>query len=209
MHIWVCARKIWDGTTVYTDPAASSKHYKGLGLLCMLDNKFIGDPLVLFCPDTGSINVSRELAFLNSKAANQEASCSYIYRQLDGRRPADALKGKAGSLGYNPGRDQESDPVATPTSVDDDRPVKAIVADRNYLGFRHDTDIDATIRENHDGTTINILFEDGHVSSVLNQWPDSRDDFRLNMLTVAPPTNTDGTLEAEMDRVWVLYDEQN
>jgi len=29
------------------------------------------------------------------------------------------------------------------------------------------------------------------------------------MLTVTPPTGTDGTLEEEMDRVWVIYDEQS
>lgn len=200
---------VWDGTTVYTDPDLSSMHYRGLGLLCMLDNKFIGNPMVLFCPDQGSLNVGRQIAFLNHRTANQEAYTSYIYRQLDGRRPADVLRGSIGALGYNPGKDQISDPVADPATLDDDRPVRAIVADRNYRGFRDGIDIDATIRENHDGTTVCILFDDGHVTSVLNQWRDSPDDLSLNMLTVTPPTGTNGTLEEEMDRIWVLYDEQN
>ena len=197
---------LWDGTTVYGD--TSSLHYRGLGLLCLLENRFIGNPEVLFCPDQGSINIGQQLAFLNHKTPNQEASCSYIYRQLDGRRPTDALRGAASSLGYNPGRDQISDPVADPASLDDDRPVTAIVADRNYLGFRDGITIDPTMRQNHDGTTVCILFDDGHVVSTLNQWADSADDLRLNMLTVTPPTGTDGSLEEEMDRVWVLYDEQ-
>jgi len=208
----IATAEIWDGTTAYTDPLASSKHYKGLGLLCLLDNKFIGDPRVLFCPGDGSIDVGRNISFLNNKRAGQQASCSYIYRQLDARRPADALKGRAGSLGYNPGRDQTSDPSdpnPATNGLDDDAPVRAIVVDRNYLGYRHDTEVDPTIRVNHDGNSINILFEDGHVSTVLNQFPESAQDLRLNMLTDTPPTGTDGTLEKEMDRVWVIYDEQS
>ncbi len=198
--------EIWDGETVYTD--FSQGHFRGLGLLAMLSNRFIGDPMVLFCPGDGRIDVGRNISILNNRTIGETASGSYLYRQLDGRRPADARRGRIGSLGYNPGKSQVSDPT-DPDTMLDDRPVRAIAADRNYLGFRHEDVVDPTQRINHDGNTVNILFDDGHVSSALNSWPNSPNDFRLHMQITDPPTETGGTLEEELARVWVLYDEQN
>jgi len=202
----VATEQTWDGPTVYMDPYNSQFHYKGLGLLTMLDNKFAGDPNILFCPDQGSIDVGWELKILRDHPVSQVGRCSYMYRQLDARRPADARKGRLGSLGYNPGVDQESD-VTDPDTLLDDRPARAIVADRNFLGYRDGINpFDATVRDNHDGTTVNILYDDGHVESKLNTYPGTVDDLRLDMSSTSPPTGTDGTLEAEMDRVWVVYD---
>lgn len=188
---------IWDGITVYAD--GSQKHYVGAGLTTILEYKFLGDPAVLFCPSDGSLDVGKQMDILKNKRLNVYARCSYIYRQLDCRRAADIYKGKLGSLGKNPGRT---------AAASDDEPVKAIMADRNYLGWRPSfAPYDSTIMENHDGTTLNVLFEDGHVSSVLNNRPGTDEDLRLDMSSTTPPTGTDGTLEKEMDRVWVLYDE--
>jgi prepilin-type processing-associated H-X9-DG protein len=171
-----------------------------------LTNKFIGDPHVLFCPDQGSENIGESLGTLDAKGLNALARCTYFYRQLDARRSADALKGRFGSLGYNAGRDQTSD-VAVAGSTDDDKPVRAIVADRNFIGYRNGATTESTIRTNHNGDTINILFEDGHVLSILNQNPETPNDLRLDMSSATPSTGTNGTLEEESDRVWVLYDE--
>ncbi len=199
--------ELWDGITVYEDTLGTQKHLRGLGLLTMLENKFIGDPMVLFCPDQGGLDVNDEISILRDERGNVRGYCSYVYRQLDARRPADALKGRLGSLGFNAGRDQVSDPVGLPGSEDDDTIVKAIVADRNYIGFRDAVaPDDSTVKMNHDGTTVCVLFEDGHVASVLNTYPDTVDDLRLNMSGAAPPTGTNGTIDEEMDRFWVVLD---
>lgn len=203
----IATEKIWDGITVYSDPNFTQLHYRGLGILTILENKFLGQIDVLFCPDTGSINVGQELSYIQHRTIDKESSCSYIYRQLDGRRSADAFNGRLGSLGRNVGRDGVSDYSVDPASLDDDGPVKAIAADRNYLGYRHLAVTNGATKVNHRGKTINILFEDGHVSSALNNNPETVDDYRLNMASVTPPTGTNGTLEEEMDRIWMLYDE--
>ena len=188
---------IWDGITVYAD--GSQRHYVGAGLSAILEYKFLGDPAVLFCPSDGALNVGKQMDTLKNKRLNLYARCSYIYRQLDCRRTADIYRGKFGSLGKNPGRT---------VAASDDQPVKAIMADRNYLGWRPSfAPYDSTIMENHDGLTVNILFDDGHVASVLNSRPGTDEDLRLDMSSTTPDTGTDGTLEKEMDRVWVLYDE--
>ena len=197
----------WDGTTIYLD--GSQKHFNGLGLLTLLSNQFIGDPAVLFCPDDGQINKNKELTILKGQPKNQIGYSSYIYRQLDGRRLADADKGRTGSLGYNAGKDQLSDPVLGTDK--DDTAVRALVADRNYVGFDNGipADKNSIIKENHDGTTVNVLYDDGHVESVLNTYLDTVDDLRLHMeAQPALKTGTNGQLDEEMDRVWVLYDER-
>ena len=59
----------------------------------------------------------------------------------------------------------------------------------------------------HDGKSVNILYDDGHVSTALNMEPGTPRDLRLDMTSATPQTGTDGTQQMEMDRVWVLYDE--
>lgn len=192
---------LWDGVTVHMDPGTTQEHYKGLGLLTILQNRFIGDPAVLFCPDENSIDVGRQMYVLRNTPLDEYGESTYIYRQLDCRTDATQRNGKFGNLGNNPGVDGLSDPL-TPATLTDDRPVRAVVADRNYRGLNDGVRVtDTTVRQNHNGGTVNVLFEDGRVESFLNQWPDTADDLRLNMLE-APPK----TLEEEMDRVWVLYD---
>ena len=203
----LATNRIWDGKTIYTDPLSTQLHYRGLGVLTILQNKFLGNIELLYCADTSSMDVGRELSFIQNRTIDEESSCSYIYRQLDGRRQADAFNGLLGSLGRNAGIDQISDYSIDPASLDDDKSVRAIAADRNYLGYRHGATVSGAAKTNHNGKTINILFEDGHVSSALNNYPDSSSDYRLIMNSVTPPTGTNGTLQEEMDRIWVLYDQ--
>jgi len=49
-------------------------------------------------------------------------------------------------------------------------------------------------------------FYDGQVETLLNTSPDTPLDLRLNISSDTPPTGTGGTLQEEMDRVWVLCD---
>ena len=92
----IATNKIWDGKTIYDDPFNTQLHYRGLGVLTILQNKFLGDINLLFCADTGSLDVGRELAYIQKRTIDELSSCSYIYRQLDGRRQADAYNGMIG-----------------------------------------------------------------------------------------------------------------
>jgi len=196
---------IWNSVIPYSDGVKG--HLEGLGLLLMMKGQFLPDASVLFCPSEGSINFGEVADNIKHFLRNEIAHCSYVYRQLDGRRPEDAARGKFGSLGYNPGADQRSD-ISDPATLADDAPVRALAADRNYLAYRDGLWTDPTVRENHDGKAVNILFEDGSVVTVLNMSPDTPADLRLNMLSGTPPTGTDGTVQKEMDRIWVLYDQK-
>lgn len=182
---------LWDGVTVYGDPALSRRHVRGLALTTILNNKFIGDPEVLFCPGRSGVAVGAVVRTLAERPEGELAEGTYIYRQLDCRAEAHRRRGRFGTLGNNP----------------TGRAVRAIVADRNYLGINDGLRArDTAERHNHNGTTINLLYEDASVRSRLNLHPRTADDLRLNMLTDTPPTGTNGTLEEEMDRVWMLYD---
>jgi prepilin-type N-terminal cleavage/methylation domain-containing protein/prepilin-type processing-associated H-X9-DG protein len=203
-HGQVATSIVWNSIVPYSDGVKG--HLTGLGLLLVADGSFLSQPEVLFCPEEGSINLNETMDNIKHRRPNEIGHCSYIYRQLDARRPADAQKSRLGSLGSNPGRDELSDP-ANPATLDDDRPVRAIAADRNYLQYRDGFFTDPTVRENHDGKVVNILFDDGHVSSALNTKPATPEDLRLDMRSATPLTGTDGTQQMEMDRVWVLYDE--
>ena len=194
---------LYNSIIPYTD--GSKKHLVGLGLLMMLDNQFIGEPMVFFCPDEAFIEIGEQMYNLKHFPKNEIIHGSYIYRQLDGRRGQDAGRGRLGSPGMNPGLDGASDP-ADPAMLSDDTPVKAIAADRNYLGYKDGFYTDPHIRATHDGAAVNILFEDGSVRTALNLHQDTPRDLRLNMLSDSPPTGTDGMHQSEMDRVWVLYD---
>lgn len=199
----VATSLIWNSVTPYTD--GSTRHFIGLGLLMMMESRFIGDPVVLFCPAEGFIEIGELMHEIKTLPPNEITHCSYIYRQLDARRPADARRGLLGSLGRNAGLDGRSDPT-DPATLADDAPVRAIAADRNYLSYRDGFYTDPNNRINHDGTSVNVLYSDGHVETLLNTSRDTPLDLRLNMRSDAPPTGTDGTLQEEMDRVWVLYD---
>jgi prepilin-type N-terminal cleavage/methylation domain-containing protein len=164
--------------------------YTGLGLLCILDQRFLGDAAVLFCPGDSDNHMGESVRNMRFRPANDIAECSYIYRQLDARDADSGRAGKLGGLGLNPAG----------------QPVKAIAADRNYLSYRDDFFTDPARRIAHDGTTVNILREDGSVVSALNNFLDSPNDLRLNMMSTTPPTGTDGKVYSEMDRVWTLYD---
>lgn len=191
---------LWDGVTVHLD--GSKGHLRGLGLLTMLDNRYLGDVSVLFCPSDDGLDVPKEKNTIKTRPLNIQGRGSYIYRQLDSRRTSDAAKGRLGNLGKNAGAEwpQVSDNA-------DDTEVKVIAADRNFLGFRDGVTTDAAVRQNHDGTSLNLLYEDGHVETVLNQQPDTVNDFRLYMTSGTPPTGTNGTITEEYDRVWVRYDQ--
>ncbi len=190
---------IWNSVVPYSD--GSKGHYEGLGLLMMLDQKFIGDPMVLFCPAEGFIEMGEEMHNLKTLPPNEIGQCSYIWRQLDGRADYDSRRGKRGSLGKNPGLDRD------PAHPEDDTPAKVLAADRNYIRYRDGFFTDANVRTCHDGNVVNVLLDDGSVKSLLNTRPDTPEDLRLNMTSASPPTGTDGTFQQELDRVWVLYDQ--
>lgn len=194
---------IWNSIVPYTD--GSKRHLVGLGLLMMLKNRFIGDPHVLFCPAEGYIEIGKLMYEIKALPDNEITHCSYIYRQLDGRRALDADKGLLSSPGRNPGLDGVSD-LSDPTTLNDDAPVTAIAADRNYLQYRDGFYTDPHKRINHRGKEVNVLYNDGHVETILNTSSGTPLDLRLDMRSASPPTGTDGTLQLEMDRVWVLYD---
>jgi len=222
---------IWNGSQVYTDANSNPLplgHFRGLGLLTILNNRYVGDPLVLYCPDDHTTNVATELSKLKFQmkgaydANNPDkyvARCSYIYRGLAARASDDADKGKIGSLGNNPGIDLDD----TPSTANDDRTVKAIACDRNFVGLYDDTSFDYpgiypanapshATAENHGGQSVNVLYEDGHVETILNTFPNSRDDLALHMESQPPlakynmPALDDGHIKMEMWRVWVDLD---
>jgi len=223
---------IWNGAYPYdvTDESGGGTklawgHYRGLGLLTILNNQFIGDPAVLFCPDDNKTNVGKSMDLLknhrhpDAAPSNPDdfiARCSYVYRQLGARSLDDQDKGKLGSLGNNVGIDLDDDISTTA----DDKPVKAIACDRNFIGMYDNTSYDYTnnytsgeVKLNHGGTSANVLYEDGHVDTITNTFPNTMQDLRLHM-EVQPPKpeynlgSSDGGYMKEMWRIWVLLDER-
>jgi len=168
--------------------------YTGLGLLMIMKQQFIGNPEVLYCPDDRGVDMNEQAYNLKKMPPKEIIHGSYIYRQLDAREDDSDGMGKLGSLGNNPAG----------------KPVRAIAADRNYLCYRSKLlpFTDPTNRLTHKGTSLNILFEDGSVKTVVNASPGGPSDLRLDMRSATPPTGTDGTVEEEMDRVWILYDRE-
>jgi hypothetical protein len=94
---------------------------------------------VMFCPADDSNDRAEELPKLERRA-DEDAFCSYLYRQLDetaGRR-LDALGVDA--IGIE---------------------AEALATDINSYGFVH--------RTNHRGRKVNILYRGGHVMTVSNR----------------------------------------
>lgn len=182
------------GTTPYVTPLDKDgnyvpEHYAGLGLLMMMENRFIGDPKVLFCPSDGYTDMNAELNVVRTRAHYTSARCSYIYRMLDARASGDMRKGRLGNLGKN--------------SAANSLPATAIVADRNYNGLADPLASDTAIRDNHDSNTVNVLYEDGHVESLLNMNPDSAEDLRFWGYA---NTFCGSALPEENERIWPLLD---
>lgn len=292
----------WDSVNAYGDETRG--HLCGLGILTVLNNKFLGDPAVLFCPADDGLNADAELGVLKTRQLSPAAfgRCSYIYRQLDARGIGDERKGRLGRLGKNPGADMrthinrggntnnnqgddnnQSDDGNNNDSGDDNnheigddasapgnskkagnngadkgsnggsgnggnsdgngnggengnaggngggngnggdngnqgqgRPetsvpqetyeVRVIVADRNYVGYRGGEVTSTAVRQNHDGSSVNLLFEDGHVETVRNGFPGTEHDLRLIMTGKKTPWGDSGDFEDEMVRCWMLYD---
>jgi prepilin-type N-terminal cleavage/methylation domain-containing protein/prepilin-type processing-associated H-X9-DG protein len=110
----------------------------GLGLT--LDG-YIGDPRAMFCPADDSADPTEELEHI--KKRDDSASCSYFYRQLDR-----TTKQLIDDLG-------ESNSGLSAT---------ALLLDANsLLSFSPDY-----FRTNHQNAVVNILYNDGHVSSHKN-----------------------------------------
>jgi prepilin-type N-terminal cleavage/methylation domain-containing protein/prepilin-type processing-associated H-X9-DG protein len=223
---------IWNGAIPYDvldqdgNQAQVWGHYRGLGLLTILNNQFIGDPAVLFCPDDSRTNIGKQMDILKnlrhaeSNPSNPEdyiARCSYIYRQLGARTLDDEDKGKLGSLGNNVGIDLDDDPG----TAQDDKPVKAIACDRNFIAMYDNTSYDYVgnyvsneTKLNHGGTSANVLYEDGHVDTVVNTFPDTFQDVRMHMEMQPPKAeynlgNSDGQIMKEMWRLWIILDERS
>jgi prepilin-type N-terminal cleavage/methylation domain-containing protein/prepilin-type processing-associated H-X9-DG protein len=111
-----------------------------IGLGMVLDG-YIEDPQAMFCPSDDSADPIEELEHI--KLRDDSASCSYFYRQLD-RTTNDRI--------YDLG---QSNP---------DLLASALLVDANsLLSFSPDY-----FRTNHDNSTVNILYHDGHVESYPN-----------------------------------------
>jgi len=122
-----------------------------LGLLI----KYMGNPKVLFCPGANPLaNVDAELA----KVGKEQAQCSYYYRH-----------GGNTQLFDMPGA---AVPTATPLmNLGDNRngvPIRALVMDTIFKTAPDLAAYDIRPAENHDGKFVNVLYSDGHVSTLDN-----------------------------------------
>ena len=98
-------------------------------------------PEMMFCPDDDSSDPQEELAKIQA-ASDEDAYCSYLYRQLDGRGPGSETKGRLGDLGLNARG----------------MPVRALLMDMNSL-----LEIPGVpVRTNHRGRRVCVGFADGH-----------------------------------------------
>ncbi len=111
-----------------------------IGLGMTLDS-YITEPRAMFCPADDSTDPTEELEYIKDRS--ESASCSYYYRQLD--RTTKTLIDDLG----------QSNPGLT---------ASALLVDANsLLSFNEDY-----FRTNHQNAIVNILYNDGHVTSQTN-----------------------------------------
>ena len=111
--------------------------------------KHLAQPEAVFCPGDNSNDPVEELAKLKNKG-DEDAYCSYLYRQLDARAPNQKISQAFEDLGFNAAGDS----------------VRALILDMNSRmqvpGMERHT------RTNHDGTEVSVGFVDGHTELVSN-----------------------------------------
>ena len=124
------------------------RKYNSHGVLL---NGYLAPPEALFCPGDDSKDPTEELAKMHH-LADEDAYCSYLYRQLDGGPTAYVPHtGKLGRLGANARAE----------------PISALLVDMNSTmqipGMPRHT------RTNHRGARTSIGFVDGHAESFGNE----------------------------------------
>ncbi len=133
----VASNNIWIG------PAMS---YNAHGVLL---EKYLTNERAMFCPDDDSSDPDEELAKIQNRVPDDQAYCSYFYRQLDARDPAGPLSAKLDDLGQNGAGTR----------------VGALVMDANSL---LELGPDVPKRTNHNAETVSLGFAAGHVEKVNN-----------------------------------------
>ncbi len=161
-----------------TEQATNAIYTKGtdhlIGLGLVLDG-YIDDPQAMFCPSDDSTDPTEELEHI--KLRNDSASCSYFYRQLD-RTSNDRIYDLGQS---NPGLQ-----------------ASALLVDANSLiSFFPDA-----FRTNHENSTVNILYHDGHVESYPNSNNQTDGVFSISELDFS----IDPTGEKRFNKVFIAAD---
>lgn len=123
----------------------------GLGLL--LGSYLARTPRVLFCPDPDQdVHADAELA----NVGHRQAQGDYFYRH-----------GSGGSLSTPPGNAFIK--LADLGNNNDDRPIRALAMDANFLAAGDLAIFRVLQRTNHQRQTVNILYSDGHVHTAPNR----------------------------------------
>ena len=124
----------------------AARTYNAHGALLV---KHLSQPAAMFCPGDDSSDPVEELAKLKDRS-DQDAYCSYLYRQLDARAPGQSPSRSLDDLGLNAAGG----------------PVRALILDMNSKmqvpGMERHT------RTNHGGREVSVGFVDGHAELVKN-----------------------------------------
>ena len=145
-----------------------------IGLGISLDG-YISEQRAMFCPADNSADPTEELEYI--KKRNESASCSYFYRQLD--RTTKTLIDDLGQS--NPGLS-----------------ASALLVDANSL-LSFDEDY---FRTNHQNAVVNILYNDGHVTSQANS--DNQSDGTFSIRDQDFGADPSGGLR--MDQIFIACD---
>ena len=124
-----------------------AKTYNAHGALLV---KHLSQPEAMFCPGDDSTDPVEELAKLKAMG-DEDAYCSYLYRQLDARRPGQNISQAYEDLGFNAAGDR----------------VKALVLDMNSR--MQVPGVERHTRTNHGGTEVSVGFVDGHTDVFWNR----------------------------------------
>ncbi|MEO8428992.1 MAG: prepilin-type N-terminal cleavage/methylation domain-containing protein [Verrucomicrobiota bacterium] len=124
-----------------------------LGLL--LKDHLAQTPKVLFCPGADQIvDADAELA----KVGTNQAQCSYYYRH-----------GGTTQLFYTPPAEPESIRLDKPGNNRNGKPIRALAIDSQFLCSPAVAAYNVKPRTHHKQGFANVLFSDGHVSSLSNR----------------------------------------
>jgi prepilin-type N-terminal cleavage/methylation domain-containing protein len=125
----------------------------GLGLL--LKSQLAQSPKVLFCPGVDqTLDAEAELA----KVGTTQAQCSYYYRH-----------GGITQLFYTPPEKPDSTRLDNPGNNRNGKPIRAIAVDSQFLCAPAVAAFNVKPRTHHRQRAVNILFNDGRVSSQANR----------------------------------------